>query len=98
MLQAYVGIVSCNGIELFCPEDPATVRFLWRRVQRHPYRVACFWSVLPSDAVELVEAALLQGFPQHALDLIQQQARDYGFLTTPDGDESTSRSAAHCRR
>ena len=96
MLQAYVGIVSPSGIELFCPEDPATVRFLWRRVRRHPGRAACFWSVLPSDAVELVQAALLQGFPRHALDLIQQQARDYGFIT-PDTEEFTSRPVARCR-
>ena len=96
MLQAYVGIISPSGIELFCPEDPVTVRFLWRRVQRQPGRAACFWSVLPSDAVELIQAALLQGFPQHALDLIQQQARDYGFIL-PDDEESTSRAAIRCQ-
>ena len=34
MLQAYVGIVSLQGLEIFCPEHPQTVRFLQRRVAR----------------------------------------------------------------
>ena len=58
MLQAFVGIVSQQGIEVFCLEDPATVRFLWRRAQRERGRAACFWSVIPSEAVELIEATV----------------------------------------
>jgi len=96
MLQAYVGIVSPRGIELFCPEDPATVRFLWRRVERQPGRSACFWSVLPREAVELVQTALLQGLSRYALDLVQQQARDYGYLV-PDQEASAPRPVVHCR-
>jgi hypothetical protein len=86
MLQAYVGIVSPRGIELFCPEDPATIRFLWRRVQRAHGRSACFWSVLSGEAVELVQAALNLSQQREALDLLQQSARDYGFLV-PHSEE-----------
>jgi hypothetical protein len=93
MMQAFVGIVSQRGIELFCPEDPATIRFLWRRAQRERGRAACFWSVLPSEAVELIEAALNLGQLQEALDLLQQLARDYGFLV-PYREEPAIRHAA----
>jgi hypothetical protein len=96
MLQAFVGIVSHRGIEFFCPEDPATVRFLWRRAQRERGRAACFWSVIPSEAVELIEAALLLGLPHEALHLLQQLARDYGFLV-PHHAEPAPRHAT-CQR
>jgi hypothetical protein len=88
MLQAFVGIVSQQGIEVFCPEDPATVRFLWRRVQRERGRTACFWSVIPSEAVELIESTLNLGLTHEALDLLQQLAHDYGFLV-PSCEEPT---------
>ena len=93
MLKAFVGIVSQRGIEVFCPEDPATVRFLWRRAQRERGRVACFWSVIPSEAVELIEATLNLGLAREALDLLQQLARDYGFLV-PYQEEPTPQHAA----
>jgi hypothetical protein len=92
MLKAYLGIVSHSGIELFCPEDPVTAKFLERRVRRERGRTAGFWSVLSHEAVELVEAALGQGLPRLALDLLQQQAHDYGFLV-PDREEARVRLA-----
>ena len=88
MLQAYVGIISRRGLELFCPEDPATVRFLWRRVKREPGRIACFWSVIPDEVVEHILAALQLGRSRDALILMQQHAREYGSLI-PCEDEST---------
>jgi hypothetical protein len=93
MLQAFVGIVSQQGIELFCPEDPATVRFLWRRAQRARGRAACFWSVLPSEAVELIEAALNLGQAREALDILQELARDYGFLIPHQEDAAPLQAA-----
>lgn len=89
MLQAYVGIVSQRGIELFCPEDPDTIRFLSRRVQRAQGRSACFWSVLSGEAVQIIQATLNLSHPQEALDLLQQLARDYGFLV-PYSEEPVS--------
>jgi hypothetical protein len=97
MLQAYVGIVSQQGIELFCPEDPATVRFLWRRVQRARGRSACFWSVLSDETVKLIQTTLNFGHPQEALDLLQQSARDYGFLV-PHREEPAAHEIAACFR
>ena len=93
MMQAFVGIVSQRGIELFYPEDPATVRFLWRRVQRQKGRVACFWSVLPSDAAMSIQAAIALGWNCEALAMLQQHSRDYGrILPFPD---DTVRSPMH---
>lgn len=34
MLQSYLGLASAHGLEVFCPEQPHTVQFLWRRAQR----------------------------------------------------------------
>ena len=84
-MQAFVGIVSQQGIEHFYPEDPATVRFLWRRVQRQKGRVACFWSVLPSDAAFLIQSAGALGWNLEALGMLQRHSRDCGrILPFPD--------------
>ena len=95
MMKSYVGIVSRNGIELFYPEDPATVRFLWRRVQRQKGRVACVWSVLPADAAELIQIEISLGWTREAMDHMQQHAREYGFIV-PYKDEVPV-VAQHCR-
>lgn len=80
MMKSYVGIVSKSGIELFYPEDPATVRFLWRRAQRQNGRVACFWGVLSEEAAEFIQIEVALGWNREALDHLQQHARDYGFI------------------
>ena len=80
MMKSYVGIVSKSGIEAFYPEDPATVRFLWRRAQRQNGRVACFWGVLSGEAAEFIQIELALGWNREALDHLQQHARDYGFI------------------
>ncbi|MDZ4782513.1 MAG: hypothetical protein SGJ19_19880 [Planctomycetia bacterium] len=95
MLKAFVGIVSQQGIEVFCPEDPATVRFLWRRVQRERGRTACFWSVIPSEAVELIESTLNLGLAHEALDHLQQLACDYGILVPHHEETSPQHAAGH---
>ncbi len=92
-MRAFVGIVSPRGIEHFYPEDPATIRFLWRRARRQRQRLACFWSVLPSEVAEVIQAALVLGLTQEALQLLQRLARDYGALL-PEQDEPAPRSAA----
>ncbi len=87
MMKSYVGIVSPLGIERFYPEDPATVRFLWRRVQRQKNgRVACVWAVLASEAAELIQMELALGWKREALDHLQQHARDYGFIVPYQDD------------
>lgn len=96
MLQAFVGIVSQRGIEVFCPEDAAAVRFLWRRVQREHRQSACFWSVIPTEAVELIETTLNFGMAQEALHIMQHLAHDYGLLV-PDNEEAVVDLAA-CQR
>jgi hypothetical protein len=89
MLQAYIGIVSRRGLELFCP-DPQTVRFLWRRARRERGRVACYWSVLSAEVAEPIRIALLLGQPWDALDRMQQQAYDCGLLLPWDDDDTPS--------
>jgi len=80
MMKSYVGIVSKSGIEFLYPEDPATVRFLWRRAQRQNGRVACFWGVLSGEDAEFIQIEIALGWNREALDHLQQHARDYGFI------------------
>ena len=89
MFQAYVGLVSRRGLELFCPEHPQTMRFLWRRVKREQGRVACFWSVIPTDVVDPILATLELGRSRDALQLMHQHAREYGSLI-PCEEEAAS--------
>ena len=79
-MQAFVGIVSQQGIELFVPEDPATVKFLMRRVQRARRPMACFWSVLSQDAAAVITGRVNHGQAADALDLLLQQARECGLI------------------
>jgi len=92
MLQAFVGIMSPKGIENFYPEDPTTVHFLWRRVERQKGRVTCFWSVLPSEAAVVIEAAVALGWNQEALCMLQQHSREYGRIVPFRDDAPCSRS------
>jgi len=80
MLHAYVGLVSRRGLELFCPEHPQTMRFLWRRVRREQGRVTCFWSVIPAEIVEHILDTLQLGRSRDALLLMQRHSREYGSL------------------
>jgi hypothetical protein len=81
MLQAFVGIVSHQGIELFCPEDPSTVRFLLRRAARASRPMACFWSVLTQEAAALIDATLDLGQSADALELLLQLAHECGLVS-----------------
>jgi hypothetical protein len=93
MWQAYVGIVSRQGLEVFCPEHTQTVRFLWQRVRRQRGQAACFWSVVPDEAAAQVRAALHLGRPRTALHVLQSTARDWGHLLSPDADSTAEDSA-----
>ena len=85
MLQAFVGIVSQRGLELFCPEHPDTVQFLWRRARRSRGIAACFWSVIPDDAAASVQNALHFVGPDVALAYLQQTVQRIGpLLPTED--------------
>ena len=96
MMKSYVGIVSKSGIELFYPEDPATVRFLWRRAQRQKGRVACFWGVLSCGCSRVdPDRSGHSAGTREALDHLQQHARDYGFIVPFREDLESYRRATH---
>jgi len=88
MLQAYVGIVSRRGIEVFCPEYPGTVRFLFRRARRTRGGTACFWCVLADEAAKHVRTTLRFGQPQRAFEFLQTNARDIGLLPADDDERN----------
>jgi hypothetical protein len=84
MWQAYVGIVSQRGLEVFCLEDPDTVRFLWRRVRRISGRAGCVWTVIAADDAARVHTALCQGQARAACEILLRSARDLGPLFPSD--------------
>lgn len=84
MLQAFVGIVSQRGLELFCPEHPDTVQFLWRRARHTRGKAACFWSVIPDDDAASVQNALHFVGPDVALAYLQQTVQKIGPLLPGD--------------
>lgn len=89
MLQSYLGLASAHGLEVFCPEQPHTVHFLWRRAQRIREPVVCFWAVVSADIAQQILVALHLGGNQEALDLLQRQSHDWGTLLPAD-EESAS--------
>lgn len=88
MWQAFVGIISRQGLEIFCPEHPQTVRFLQRRAERARGQAFCFWSVAPDDAAAQVRTALRYGERELALHLLQQATRDGGSLLPTPNDSA----------
>jgi hypothetical protein len=90
MLQAYLGIVSPHGLEVFCPEHPQTSRFLRRRVRRTYGRTLGCWAVIEAEAAACVELTLRSGLTQVALEYLLQTAHDFGFLPAEDCLESES--------
>lgn len=97
MLQSYLGLASSHGLEVFCPEQPHTVHFLWRRAQRIREPVVCFWAVVSADIAQQILVALHLGGNQEALDLLQRQSHDWGTLLPMD-EEASSPGAMHAIR
>ena len=84
MLQSYLGLASAHGLEIFCPEQPHTIQFLWRRARRIREPVVCFWTVVSAEIAQQTLVALHLGCPREALDLLQRQSHDWGTLLPAD--------------
>jgi hypothetical protein len=86
MLQAYVGIVTHQGLEILCCETPRTTRWLSRRVTRARRRAVCIWIVLPDEVGALIQEAIRCGFPSLAMRYLCESAREIGELVPLDDD------------
>lgn len=95
MWQAYVGIISQRGLEVFCPEYPETARFLRRRANRLRGGALLFWAVIAEDSAAEIHAAVRQGFLRAACELLKTKARELGMLL-PD-EELTDATNSHHR-
>jgi hypothetical protein len=95
MWQAYVGIVSQRGLEVFCLEDPHVLRFFLRRARRIPGRAGCFWTVLADDAAARIRQSLRQGQTRAAWELVQCEARELGPLFPSDGESADATNSCH---
>lgn len=94
MLQSYLGLASAHGLEVFCPEQPHAVHFLWRRARRIREPVVCFWAVVSAEIAQQTLVALHLGGSREALDLLQRQSHDGGTLLPAD-EEAPSPGRAH---
>ena len=95
MWQAYVGIVSQRGLEVFCPEQPETALFLRRRAQRLRRGAACFWTVIADDSAAEIYEALRRGCSRAACELLQVTAREFGFLLPSDDEPAEGTKSNH---
>ena len=95
MWQAYVGIVSQRGLEVFCREDPHVFRFLLRRARRIPGRAGCFWTVLAHDRAALIQRSLREGQNGAALALVQRDARELGPMLPSDTEPADAVNSVH---
>lgn len=86
MLQSYLGLASTNGLEIFCPEQPDIIHFLWRRARRRREPVVCFWAVVPDDVAEQIRVALHLSGNHEALDLLQRRCHEWGSLLPAEED------------
>jgi len=90
MLQSYLGLASAHGLEVFCPEQPHLVHFLWRRARRLREPVVCFWTVISAEAAQQILVALHLGGHHEALDLLQRQSHECGRLLPEDEEVSAA--------
>jgi hypothetical protein len=94
MLQSYLGLATAHGLEIFCPEQPDIVHFLWRRACRLREPVVCFWAVVSADVAQQIFVAVHLGAHREALDLLQRQSHEWGSLLPTDDDVEAARGIA----
>lgn len=81
MLNAYLGIVSSNGLDVMVPEHEHTLVFMLHRLAHRARRGECgVWFVLPQEVAGEVAWLLEAGERREALRWAQLAARDYGVL------------------
>jgi hypothetical protein len=85
-MQAYIGIMSRQGVEVICREHPDTTAWLRRQAERIRGAAICFWSVIPEDDAAAIHFALEQGCRADAASLLRQRSRDMGALLPIDDD------------
>lgn len=79
MLRAYVGIISCHGLELLLPEQEHVADSLSQRIYNdRSHRAACCWAVLGEVAAWEVSRQLAMGNPLDALVTLDQAAVQLG--------------------
>jgi hypothetical protein len=94
MISAYLGIVSCNGLEMLVPETKHAETFLLKRAARRSGRGAfCCWAVLPQRAVCEIRLDLYSGRHREALVKLNIEAQFLGTVL-PSADEEGAFAAA----
>jgi hypothetical protein len=93
MWQAYIGIVSQRGLEVFRLEDSDSLRFLPQRAR--PGHAGCFWTVLPDDVAVHIKQSLRRGQARTAWELVMREARDLGPLFASDAELADATDSCH---
>ena len=85
MTQCYVGIITRRGLVGLFLENDHVVHFLVRRLyRRRPYSGIGFWSVLPEEAAEVIQALLELGEHREALRMLQSSSLHFGSILPSD--------------
>jgi hypothetical protein len=80
MKQSYLGIITPRGLEVFCPEHPDTLRFLWRRARRLSAEAECIWTVIPDDVAKLIRQNIERFRTKTALDILSRTSLECGYI------------------
>lgn len=80
MRQAFLGIITNRGLEVFCPEHPDTFRFLWRRARRLSAEAECIWCVLLAEDAVLVQQNIARFHTKAALEILNRTSLEAGIL------------------
>lgn len=92
MLNAYAGIISDHGLEVFVPETDHALCFLLRRVTRKTNsNQVCFWAVMEPSAALAVRSCVASGRYRDALFVLQTLAGRMGPVWPEDSEPADSR-------
>ena len=81
MVDSYLGIITCRGLELLVLETEHAERFLQRRVGRDQRQASiCCWALLSEDAAWRVRLLVRLGLRLEALELLNAEALSLGTL------------------
>ena len=89
MVNCYVGIISCKGLESLFPETEHAVPFLLRRAyRRQPTEALCYWAVMQDTAAREVQCRLERRRHEEALFTLRTLAADFGTILPPSFEDT----------
>jgi len=89
MTNAYLVVLSAEGVEIITEENTHARHFLLRRCFSVSCgREVCYWALLPTEKAEAIRWLILHGERLAAQWLLNESAIDSGLVAPIDDEES----------